>query len=263
VVWRDEAQPPALANLKQIYDGIATNGNPRPTSAPFVSQPMNFPRPKLQNTLQGQIGTTAAYGPSTNRIYSNRNPVDYVTKELNKMRPKSAVSESYTRRKYSFDVVQRNAGLESNTPWERTEGSGIGGVNGGGGDRGSNAAHAESIIDRVVNYGKDIPHYLLPKGSKRAQSAGRYRSDSNRSDRNKQLAMMYAEELIEKLDSRIGGRQAVGNSNPRSRDRNSGDGGRSDESKSRENDGRGRNRSKSTDGRSLRNDGEGGIVMIT
>lgn len=130
----------------------------------------------MYEALRGGADAQGGYGSAKERIYTNKNLVNYATRELNKMRPKSAVSDSYVRRKYTFDDNQKYTGITSGSPAT--------------GASGSYGSHAESMIDRVVNYGKDIPHYLLPKGSvRRGQSAGRQRSDGGqgRSDRNKQV----------------------------------------------------------------------------
>jgi len=169
-----------------------------------------------------------AYNPPSNP------PRMYADAGSKPMRPKSAVS--YTRRKYSFDgSKQGNPSVMGNGDTSNAGGYRRGSTNGSQSDKffgwGKNAsvsaARAESIIDRVVNYGKDTPHYLLAKGAKqvvRAQSAGPTRRVENisgngpnasatpsivqfgrfpstgRVQKSKQLAMMYAEELIEKLD---------------------------------------------------------------
>ena len=168
-LWREA---PYAANLQRIYDTQAG----RPTSAPFVSMRGHIPRPKY---------------PSSQQAMGSKNPLEYVQDEMYKVRPSSGVSESYVRRKFSVEASKFRPIIDTA---ESNKNLGIPGI----------STNAASIINRVVNYGKDTPAYLRSKGSARAQSAGHQRpNDISSNTRDKQLAMMYAEELIQKLDSVI------------------------------------------------------------
>ena len=238
VIWRDA---PALANFQRAYGqqhsetsgGTGLTAGSRPTSAPFASQRAHIPRPKYNSNFAWHdtrnMKLNMAYNPPSNPPRSSN---DVGSKPA---RPRSAVS--YTRKKYSFDGAKHgnSSGIGSGNPVNtvrQRKGSNSGSQSdktyGWGKNSGASAAHAESIIDRVINYGKDTPHYLQTKGTNqvgRAQSAGPMRrsqvgngggsniaapleqagkfSLTSRGQKSKQLAMMYAEELIEKLDNVI------------------------------------------------------------
>ena len=184
--WKDT---PYAANLQHMYDVQSS----RPISAPYTSKKTQIFNPKLPPSIDQNY----TRNHTTDRIYSNQNPINYINGEMLKLRPNSAVnSDSYFRRKYSFDERNKNV-VPSKIIQESKNSSSI----------------SKSIIERVVNYGKDTPNYLLPRGFQRASSAGSTRNNKlnnkntfrsrDTSGKDKQLAMMYAEELIEKLDSVI------------------------------------------------------------
>jgi hypothetical protein len=171
-VWRDIPHHSITSESKtqHVYD---SRGASRPTSAPFSSLRSITPQPKYPAHISG--GESAKEYTKVG-IAENQ-------------RPSSAIAESYTRQKFQVDRKNQNHS-------DRSDGLKYLNVPGSSSD-------ATSIIDRVVNFGRDPPAYLRPKGS-RAQSAGHQRAlDREAAGRNKQFAMMYAEELIQKLDSVI------------------------------------------------------------
>jgi hypothetical protein len=83
--WKDT---PYAANLQHMYDVHSS----RPISAPYTSQKTQIVKPKLPPS----IGPNYTRNHTTDRIYSNQNPINYINGEMLKLRPNSAVnSDSY------------------------------------------------------------------------------------------------------------------------------------------------------------------------
>jgi len=176
-VWRDA---PNAATVQRLYDSrTATHSIGAGGNAVFPSLKHNAPKPTYPSIVAGGV---SAKDYTANKYASDESNRSLEIKGGGKMRPNSANVGSYARRNLEVDGIQPKSARDTD---------------------------ATSIIDRVVNYGKDVPAYLRPKGSGRAQSAGHQRVSDyigghhSSDSRNKQLAMMYAEELIEKLDTVI------------------------------------------------------------
>jgi hypothetical protein len=178
ITWRDA--PHSTMVIQRLSYDSKTVG--RPTSAGGNAV---FPqlRPSVSKPSYPSIITSgnAAKEYTVDKQYEINKTI-----ECGNMRPSSAAADSYIRRKYQADGIQSRSARDNFSGHKVV--SGI-------------SSDASSMIDRAVNYGKDLPTYLRPKGVGRAQSAGHQRTETSK--QSKQLAMMYAEELIEKLDSVI------------------------------------------------------------